>query len=164
MIIRTVAEHDIAAITNIYNHYIKHTTITFEEDEVSQEMMAERIHKLVALGLPWLVVEEQGIIKGYAYAGQWHARTAYRFTVEPTIYLANEATGHGIGRSLYLALLERLKPLGIKHIIGVIALPNPASVGLHESMGFRKVGEFENIGFKFNQSISVGYWQLTLNE
>lgn len=161
MIIRTVQSSDSDAIAAIYNHYVRHTTITFEEDNVSQTVMAERIDYLAKSGLPWLVAEVDGEIKGYAYAGHWHLRSAYRFTVEPTIYLAKESIGAGVGRVLYQALLDRLQDMGIKHVIGVIALPNVSSVGLHESMGFRKVGEFADIGYKFEQAISVGYWQLS---
>lgn len=113
-------------------------------------------------GFPWIVLEQDGEILGYAYAGPWHTRSAYRFTAESTIYLSPDAGGKGYGHKLYRELLARLKEQGIKNVMGVVALPNPPSVKLHQSLGFTKVGEFKNIGVKFERQISVSYWQLEL--
>ena len=160
MKIRATNPSDAGKIADIYNHYVRHTTITFEEEQVSSEQMALRIEKVTRSGLPWLVAEEDDEILGYAYAGQWHERSAYRYTVEPSVYLSPDAVGRGLGRLLYRQLLEDLRQKGIKNVMGVIALPNDQSVGLHESFGFEKVGEFSDVGFKFGKWISVGYWQL----
>ncbi|MCE0493131.1 GNAT family N-acetyltransferase [Vibrio salinus] len=162
MLIRKINDSDIDTIVKIYNHYIENTVFTFEEDPITSDIISKRVKKLEKADLPWLVVESEGEVKGYAYASPWHTRSAYRYTVEPTIYLSPDTHGKGLGRSLYTTLIELLKEQGIKNIISVITKPNPASVKLHESLGFRQVGEFSNIGFKFNRDISVGYWQLAL--
>lgn len=162
--IRKINNNDIEAITNIYNPYILSTTITFEENPVSVSEMQERINNVHKAGLPWLVFEKEGKIVGYAYASQWKARSAYRYTVEPSIYIAQDSIKQGIGIKLFSELLSVLKKQGIKNVVGSIALPNEPSVGLHERMGFKQVGEFLNIGLKFDRKISVGYWQLELND
>lgn len=163
MKIREVTATDIDAIVRIYNPYIENTTISFEEEPVTNEIMQQRVEQLSSIGLPWLVAEQDGEVLGYAYASQWKPRSAYRFTVEPTIYLAPQAKGKGVGRVLFTELFNRLKAQGIKNAISVIALPNPSSIGIHEAMGFKKVGEFANIGVKFGKQVSVGYWQLELS-
>lgn len=159
--IRDAKPADAAAIAAIYNHYIAKTVVTFEEVEVTAEEMRRR-RRLVAEKFPWLVVEEAGSVVGYAYASPWHARAAYRHSVETTVYLAPDATGRGLGRPLYEALLDRLPPLGVHAAIGGIALPNPASVALHERLGFAKAAHYREVGHKFGRWIDVGYWQLTL--
>ncbi len=162
MEIRDVKLADAAHITEIYNYYIESTAISFEEEPVSVEAMEQRISETLSCGLPWLVAEKQGKVVGYAYAGRWKPRSAYRFTIEPSIYVQFGRTGEGIGISLYSALLEVLKANNYQNAISVIALPNPSSIGLHERLGFKKVGEFANIGVKFGERHSVGYWQLDL--
>ncbi|WP_165312958.1 arsinothricin resistance N-acetyltransferase ArsN1 family B [Vibrio ziniensis] len=163
MVIRNVTSSDIPSIVQIYNHYIATTTISFEEIPVTIKEMEKRVEQVLSLGFPWIVLEQYGEVKGYAYANQWKARSAYRFTVEPSIYVDADAKGKGLGKALYGELLEILKRAGYKNAVGSIALPNQPSVALHERMGFKKVGEFNNIGFKFDHQISVGYWQLELN-
>ncbi|WP_038180283.1 GNAT family N-acetyltransferase [Vibrio rhizosphaerae] len=163
MNIRNAHLNDAAAITAIYNHFIRDTTITFEEQPLSVDQMGARLQKILDTGFPYLVLEVDHEVMGYAYASPWHGRSAYRFTAESTIYLASPATGKGFGRALYRKLIERLKQQGIKNVMGVIALPNRPSVRLHESLGFNQVGEFHDIGFKFNRHISVGYWQLEID-
>ncbi len=162
MNIRPVLKSDAARIVEIYNHYVQATTITFEEQPVSEAEMQARIENVLSADLPWLVIEEDGLVQGYAYAGPWSGRSAYRFTVEPSVYLAAEALSLGMGKRLYQHLLDTLQQLGIEQVLGVIALPNSASVGLHEAFGFKKVGEFSRIGYKFGRWLSVGYWQLSL--
>lgn len=163
MLIRSVSTKDVTSLTEIYNDYIEKTVITFEEESITAEEMAARIDKVSQAHLPWLVLEEEeGKVLGYAYAANWHGRSAYRFTAEPTIYLAEAAKGKGQGKILYSSLIEELRKKGFKQLIGLIALPNAASVGLHESLGFKKVGEFKDVGFKFDQWLSVGYWQRAL--
>ncbi|MDW6005334.1 GNAT family N-acetyltransferase [Vibrio mangrovi] len=164
MNIRDVCSDDAAAIAEIYNHYIDNTVITFEEEPVAADVIAQRIRKIQQAGLPWLVAEsEDGVVLGYAYASLWKERSAYRFTVESSVYLAKDTRGKGVGSTLYRSLLTWLQQRGIRHVMGVVALPNERSVGLHEKLGFMKVGEFKEIGFKFNRPVSVGYWQLELN-
>ena len=99
---------------------------------------------------------------GYAYASPWRERAAYRHAVETTIYLESRFAGQGMGKRLYVALLQELRKLGLHTAFGVIALPNPASVALHEKCGFRKVGHLAEPGWKFERWVDVGYWQLML--
>lgn len=153
---------DADAIAAIYNYYVLTTSISFEETEVSAIDMAGRIADVQAAGLPWLVAEIDGAVAGYAYATKWRVRHAYRFSVESSVYLAPDSAGKGIGAKLYGVLLERLRAGGYHLAIGGIALPNAASVALHEKMGFEKVAHFSEVGFKFGRWTDVGYWQLAL--
>lgn len=159
--IRHVQRKDAEAISSIYNHYIRNSVITFEEGPVSINEMQERID-LATDELPWLVFEEKGRIQGYAYASKWKGRCAYRFSVESTVYLSIESKGKGIGYQLYKALIDRLANLSYHSIIGGIALPNPASVALHEKLGFEKVAHFREVGWKMDRWVDVGYWELLI--
>ena len=161
-LIRPAMARDAEAIARIYNHYIAETIITFEEAPVSTEEMAARIAEVASIPLPWLVAEGNGAILGYAYAGKWKSRCAYRYTVESTVYLDSASTGRGAGTLLYEALIASLRESGIHVVIGGVALPNAASVALHEKLGFRKVAHFDEVGYKFERWIDVGYWQKTL--
>lgn len=160
--IRDANSADAAAITRIYNPYILDTIITFEEQAITPSDMAARIQEVTAEALPWLIAEQDGVVVGYAYASKWKGRCAYRFSVETTVYLAPDYFGRGIGTGLYQSLLQQLKKRQLHAAIGGIALPNVASIALHEKLGFRKVAHFPEVGFKFNQWIDVGYWQATL--
>ncbi|REG84374.1 GNAT family N-acetyltransferase [Marinomonas pollencensis] len=165
MEIRKIKFSDVEQITAIYNVYVDSTQVTFEEACITPDEMHERVEKVIKSDLPWLVLEsEEGDVLGYAYASPWHHRSAYRFTVETTVYLMPEVQGQGYGTILYEALLALLHQQEIKSVIGVIALPNEASIALHEALGFEKVGEFADVGFKFEQWVSVGYWQLLLEQ
>jgi len=154
---------DADAIAGIYNHYIHHTIITFEEAPVDGAEIANRIQSRLEKGLPWLVAEADGAILGYAYASPFKDRSAFRYTVEVSIYLAPTATGGGLGTRLYAELFRLLREEGKYHIaIGGISLPNEASVAIHEKFGMEKVAQFKEVGFKFGTWIDVGYWQVTL--
>jgi phosphinothricin acetyltransferase len=157
--IRTACRADCGAIARIYNHYIRETVVTFEEEEVSAADIAARLDDVSAMALPWLIIEEAGTVAGYAYAAGWKTRSAYRFSAESTIYLDPAHTGKGLGTRLYAVLLEQLRSTPIHVVIGGIALPNAASVALHEQLGFHKVAHFREVGFKFSRWIDVGYWQ-----
>jgi phosphinothricin acetyltransferase len=159
--IRDATADDAPAICAIYNPYVRSTAITFEETPVAPAAMAERIAE-IRRAHPWLVREIDGEIAGYAYAGAWRTRPAYRYAVETTIYLAPGHTGRGVGRALYEALLAELAGRGYRCAMGGIALPNPASVALHEKVGFVKVAHFREVGFKLDRWIDVGYWQRML--
>src|SRR4029077_13781789 len=162
--IRSVRAMDAAAICRIYNPYVLQTVISFEEEAVAPEEMARRIAKVAAAGLPWLVLEGEGDLLGYAYATPWKERSGYRYAVESTVYLAPSAAGKGHGSRLYGELLARLRTLPLRTVIGGVALPNEASVGLHEKLGFRKVAHFERVGWKCGRWVDVGYWQRSLTE
>ena len=160
--IRPATHDDADAIARIYNHYILNTVVTFEEQAVSGPDMAARIDRVFAASLPYLVVEHDRDVVGYAYAGRWHDRSAYRNSVETTIYLDSNRLGKGIGRALYQTLLDRLVEKGLHVAIGGIAIPNPGSIALHEKLGFRKVAHYAEVGFKFGKWVDVGYWQRML--
>ena len=157
-VIRSVAPGDAGAIVAIYNHYIAHTVATFEEEPVASVEMEGRIRGVTGR-FPWLVFEEGGEILGYSYAKAWHGRSAYRYAIESTVYLHPDATGRGVGGELYATLLAQLDGLGLHRAVGVIALPNPASVALHEALGFQKVAHLSELGWKFERWIDVGYWE-----
>ena len=157
--IRDVALEDAEAICRIYNPHVRGTIVTFEETDVGAEEMKTRI-RAVTTSLPWLVAERDGTFIAYAYAAKFHERIGYRFAVISTIYVDDAAARQGVGTVLYNALLERLRASPVRTVLAVIALPNPASVALHEKCGFMKVGQFDRVGFKFGRWIDVGYWQI----
>ncbi|MGE5294995.1 MAG: arsinothricin resistance N-acetyltransferase ArsN1 family B [Solirubrobacterales bacterium] len=160
--IEDVGLEDAERVCRIYNHYVERTTITFEEEPVSVEQMRTRMAEIGSCGLPWIVWREGPDVLGYAYAGRWKSRSAYRRSVESSVYVGKDHVGRGIGSSLYEELLSRLRQASVHVVVGGVALPNEASVRLHEQFGFRKVAHFQQIGFKLGRWIDVGYWQLLL--
>jgi L-amino acid N-acyltransferase YncA len=159
--VRSATTEDAARICEIYNHYVLHSTITFEERPVSLDEMKQRITEVLT-GLPWLVWVEDQVVEGFAYASKWKGRCAYRYSVESTAYLADGSTGRGIGTRLYEALVAALRQSKMHVVMGGIALPNDASIAMHEKLGFEKVAHFREVGCKFGKWIDVGYWQLFL--
>ncbi len=162
MNIRSAVEQDADAITGIYNHYVLNTIATFEDQAVSAAEMARRICQVLSLPLPWLVVEADRRVVGYAYATRWRTRHAYRFSAESTIYLMPGQESRGIGTQLYGALFSQLRDSGIHAVMAGISLPNPASIALHEKLGMSQAAHFEAVGFKFDRWVDVGYWQILL--
>jgi phosphinothricin acetyltransferase len=162
--LRFASSADAASICAIYNPYVATTAITFEEEAVTPQDMAQRIADVGAANLPWLVLEVDGKVAGYAYATKWRVRPAYRYSVESTVYLDRAFAGQGLGRLLYGALLDELRKREVRVVIGGIALPNESSVGLHEKLGFLKVAHFTEVGMKFGRWIDVGYWELHLGQ
>ena len=158
MQVRPVEPADAAAICDIYNHYIEHTTITFEEVLLTPGEMAARIEACTT-SYPWLVCVDECAVVGYAYAGRWKERAAYRHTAEATVYVKAGHARRGCGQALYAALLPAAFERGCHVLLGCIALPNESSVALHERFGFRKVAHFTEVGRKFGRWIDVGYWQ-----
>jgi L-amino acid N-acyltransferase YncA len=154
--IRAATQADAAAIAAIYNHYVRETIVTFEEAEISGEEMAARIAAVTA-NYPWLVGEADGKLIGYAYAGRYQERSAYRHSAISSIYLDHRQCGRGFGKPLYGALLDRLPGLGVHVVLGGIAIPNPASLALHQKLGFHKAGEFAEVGLKFGRWTDVVY-------
>lgn len=159
--LRPVHLDDAPAICAIYNHYVQHTPVTFEEVPLTAEQMRQRIEETTA-SYPWLVCEEDGQLLGYCYCHQWRARTAYRFSVEATIYLQQSSAGKGRGSLLLEALLNELRSRKLHSVIAGVLLPNPPSTALLEKFGFRQVAQFKEVGFKFDRWLDVGYWQLLL--
>ena len=151
---------DAAAIAGIYNHYIVNTPVTFEEAPVTAREIRRRLADVDAAGLPWLVAEAEGELAGYAYASPWKGRSAYRYSAEVTVYLRRDHEGRGFGTLLFGELLDALRARGLHSALGVIALPNPTSVALHEKFGMQQVARLEQVGYKFGRWIDVGYWEL----
>lgn len=162
ILVRPARAADADAIAAIYDHYIAGTIITFEEESVGGDTMATRIADVEAAGLPWLVAERDGLVAGYAYATLWRPRRSYRHSTEVTVYVSHDCGGLGVGTALYGRLLPLLRERGYHVALGGIALPNGASVALHEKFGFRKVAHLEQVGFKLGRWIDVGYWELLL--
>jgi L-amino acid N-acyltransferase YncA len=158
-VIRRATSADVPSIASIYNWYVAHTVVTFEETAVSNHEMTRRLADVLA-SHDWLVLVREGKVSGYAYASRFRERAAYRFATESTVYLAHGLSGQGLGTALYGALIARVFALGYRHMIGIIALPNDASVRLHERLGFAKVAQYVRVGRKLGRWIDVGSWQL----
>ena len=160
--IRVATPSDAQAVADIYGPIVRDTSISFELEPPNAEQMRERITSTLQ-SLPWLVSEDaQGAVTGYAYASRHRERAAYQWSVDTTIYLRADARGQGIGRQLYDELKRMLRELGYLQAFAGIALPNAASVALHEAVGFKPIGVYRNVGFKQGQWRDVGWWQCGL--
>jgi L-amino acid N-acyltransferase YncA len=159
--VRAATEADAPALANIYNHYVAQTVITFEEDPISAADMVQRMDETRSASLPWLIAQELDRVVGYACAAKWRERSAYRFSAEITAYLAPGERRRGIGSKLYAELFPLLQTRGIHAVMAGIALPNEASIALHEKFGMRKVAHFHEVGSKLGRWVDVGYWQRT---
>jgi phosphinothricin acetyltransferase len=162
VLIRIAARRDAAAIAAIYRPYVEDSRISFEEVAPDANQMERRIAGDPPGMHPWFVADDDGRVIGYAASSPFRTRPAYRWTVETGIYLAPEACGRGIGRALLSTLINTLERQGYVAAIGAIALPNPASIALHEKLGFTCSGVYRNVGFKFGEWIDVGLWQKEL--
>ena len=160
--IRSFKTGDARDIAEIYNYFIKNTAVTFEEAEITEREIKTRVHEVTHSHLPWLVYEKAGTVVGYAYAAQWKSRSAYRQSVEITIYLSPANQACGIGSELYQALFLQLEKRPLHAVLGCITLPNAASIALHEKFGMKKVAHFAEVGYKFGKRLDVGYWQRLL--
>ncbi len=160
-LIRPITKGDAESLCSIYNYYIENSNISFEEETVSVDEMQQRIIEYTSQ-YPWLVFEIEGEVVAYAYVTLWKSRSAYRFTLESTIYVAHDLKGKGVGTELYQQLFQIIKETGVHSLMAVIALPNSASIGLHEKLDFKKVAHFAEVGFKNNEWVDVGYWQKLL--
>jgi L-amino acid N-acyltransferase YncA len=164
--IRGVEAADAAAIAAIYAPHVLTGTVSFEIDPPDGRAMRTRMGASEGL-YPWLVAtngETGGGVIGYAYATRFRERPAYRYVCETSIYMADVAQGQGAGRLLYEALIDTLRAQGFVHALGAIALPNDASIRLHEAVGFRRAGVYREVGFKHGQWVDVGIWQCELND
>ncbi len=164
VLIRLAGEHDAAVFAAIYRPYVEESRISFEEVAPDAAEMARRIVGDAPGFHPWFAAEEDGRLLGFASSSPFRTRRAYRWTVETGIYLAPEACGRGIGRALLATLLEQLERQGYVAAIGAIALPNDASVALHEKLGFVQTGTYRGVGFKRGEWLDVGLWQKELAE
>jgi L-amino acid N-acyltransferase YncA len=147
--VRPAVPGDLAAITRIYAQAVEHGTATFEIEPPKESEMARRQHALLAHGCPFLVVERAGVVAGYAYAGPYHARPAYHWSVEDSIYVAPEFHREGLGRRLMARLIADAETRGFRQMIAVIGdSANAASIALHAAVGFRLIGTLQSVGFK----------------
>ncbi|MDR0402054.1 MAG: GNAT family N-acetyltransferase [Treponema sp.] len=159
--IRPVKDSDAKNIAGIYNHYVRETVATFEERPVSIGEMTGRV-AAVSAKYPWLVLEENGEVSGYACLNSWKERYAYRYAAELSIYLKTGLEGKGRGTELMKALLEAARKTELHALVSGITLPNERSVALHEKFGFVKIAQFNEIGFKLGRRLDVGYWELII--
>jgi L-amino acid N-acyltransferase YncA len=146
--IRSASVDDAAACAAIYAPYVTGTAISFETEPPGAAEMAERIAAALDTHA-WVVLEDDGKVRGYAYGGPYKARAAYRWSCEVSVYVDHRRQGAGAGRQLYTALFERLVERGFRMAVAGMTLPNDASAGLHRSLGFEPVGTYRDIGFKF---------------
>ena len=156
--IRLANDGDASAIAAIYAPYCESSVISFEDTAPSVEEMARRVASIGATK-PWIVLEDNGAVAGYAYAAAHHERAAYRWSVSTAIYIDRARHRRGAGRALYTTLFALLRALGYRQATAGITLPNPASVGLHSAFGFAPVGVYRRIGFKRGSWHDVGWYQ-----
>jgi L-amino acid N-acyltransferase YncA len=159
--IRLVAPQDASAIAGIYRPIVESTPISFETEAPDEAEMRGRIEQTLRT-YPWLVCEQDGCIAGYAYASRHHDRAAYQWSVDSSVYVQAGRRHSGVGRGLYTSLFRLLAAQGYFNVYAGITLPNPASVGLHESVGFERVGVYRSVGYKTGAWHDVGWWQLSL--
>jgi L-amino acid N-acyltransferase YncA len=163
MTVRPAIEGDIEAVTAIYAHYVLNGTSTFEFEPPTPAEMADRFEAIISLNLPYLVIETEGAVAGYAYAGPFRPRPAYRFTVEDSIYLSPEWRGRGLGQMLLEDLISRCEQCGSRQMVAIIGdTGNTASVRLHAKLGFREVGTLDAVGLKFGRWIDTVLMQRPL--
>jgi phosphinothricin acetyltransferase len=165
MNIRPATLADIPAITRIYAHAVTHGTASFELEPPTEAEMKRRMETLLAGKFPYLAADLDGALAGYAYAGPYRARPAYRFTVENSVYVAPEIHRRGVGKALLDALIKASAARGFRLMIAVIGdSKQVASIGVHEAAGFEHVGAFKNVGYKFDRWLDTVLMQLPLGE
>ena len=164
MTVRPSREDDLPAVHAIYAHHVLTGLASFEEAPPDLPEPARRRAEVLARGLPWLVAEAEGAVAGYAYAGPYRARPAYRFTVENSVYVAPAMAGRGLGRALLTQLLALCEAAGCRQVVAIIGdSANAASVGLHRSCGFRDVGILRAVGFKHGRWVDTVLMQRALS-
>ena len=164
--LRDARADDADAIAALYAHYVRTSIATFEETPPDSATIAGRVAAVQSAGLPWLVAKDlQGALLGYAYASAYRARSAYRYTLENSVYVAPQTVRGGIGATLMRELIERCTRLGFRQMLAVIGdSANSASIALHASLGFETVGTHRAIGFKHGRWVDVVHMQLALGE
>jgi L-amino acid N-acyltransferase YncA len=164
MIIRPAIPADAAACQVIYGHNAVHGTGTFEEAAPSLDEMQRRMATVTGYGLPYLVAQAGGQVLGFAYAGPFRLRAAYRYTVEDSVYIATDAQGRGVGKALLTAVIAACEVLGLHQMLAVIGdSANAGSIGLHRSCGFEMIGTSPGLGYKHSRFVDVVFMQRALN-
>jgi len=166
LVIRPAASADIPAITRIYAHAVAHGTASFELEPPDEAEMSRRMQTLNDGGFPYIVAEADGALAGYAYAGAYRPRRAYRFSVEDSIYVDPSAQRQGVGRALLQRLIEEASARGFRQMIAVIgdSAHQAPSIGLHHALGFRTIGTLDGVGFKFDRWLDTVLMQRPLQE
>lgn len=159
---RPFAWGDVPAIAGIYRHYVEETVITFETEVPSEAVMADRFGKMLDLGHPVIVATEGSHVVGYAYASFYRPRAAYRFTCEDSIYLDKDLVGQGVGGRLLDELMAQSRAAGFRQMIAVITAERANSIRVHERAGFRHVGRYDAVGFKFDRWLDIVHLQKAL--
>lgn len=160
--IRLAGAADAAQINAIYAPVVRDTVISFELEPPGVDVIAARVRATLDAGFPWLVAEGAGRILGYAYASRHSERAAYDWSTDVSVYVHEEARGRGVGRALYTSLFAVLTLQGYHNAYAGATLPNPASVALHEAVGFREIGIYRSVGYKFGAWHDVIWWGRTL--
>ena len=164
MKLRGATPEDAAAVQAIYAHHVLHGLGTFEEVPPSVEEIGQRMAAVLGRGLPWLVAEDGGRILGYAYAGPFRPRAAYRYTVEDSVYVAPDCMGQGVGKALLNAVIADCERLGLRQMVAVIGdSGNAGSIGVHRACGFEFKTAVEAVGWKFGRWVDVVWMQRLLN-
>ena len=164
MIIRAATAEDADALAAIYGHHVLHGFGTFEEEPPSPAEMETRRAAIAGRGLPYLVAEEAGAVLGFAYAGPFRPRQAYRYTVEDSVYIAPDAVGRGVGRAVLSAVIDACAAQGVRQVVAVIGdSGNAASIGLHRTLGFTDAGVGRSFGFKHGRWVDIVWMQKSLN-
>jgi len=163
IVVRSVRVEDAAAIAAIYAHHVLNGTASFDTVPRTEAETAERIAWITGQGWPFIVAESQGMVMGYAYATQFRDRAAYASTCENSIYVRPDWIGRGIGRLLLFELATRAAACGFRQMIAVIGGAEPASVALHERLGFEHAGRMKSVGRKFDRWLDTVYMQLPLS-
>lgn len=165
MLIRNATDSDIPEIQAIYAHHVLNGTGTFEEVPPPVEEMRERVRQVVDSGWPWLVAADATGVLGFAYYTQFRDRSAYGFTAEDSIYVREDVRGQGVGKALVARLLEAATAAGFRQMLAVIGdSDNVASIGVHASLGFHRVGTMRSVGFKFGRWLDVVTMQRALGQ
>jgi phosphinothricin acetyltransferase len=161
--VRPAIADDLPAIHSIYAHHVLHGFATFEEEPPSIEELARRFRDVTGRGLPYLVAEAGGVVAGFGYCAPYRLRSAYRYTLEDSIYVRHDMTGRGVGRALLEELIRRCERLGYRQIIAVIGdSANAGSIGVHAACGFLRVGVLRSAGFKFGRWVDSVFMQRPL--
>lgn len=160
--IRSLHINDAQALLHIYNYYVLNTTVTFDIEALSLKTFLDKL-KHIYNDYPFIVYEEDNEILGYAYGSRFRPKPAYNYVVESTVYVKHTAHGKQIGTKLYTELLNQLKETNLHTVLGVLTIPNAASIKLHEKFGFKNVAHLKEVGFKFGEWQHIGIWQLKLD-
>jgi L-amino acid N-acyltransferase YncA len=164
MLIRPATEADAQALAAIYGHHVLHGFGTFEEVPPTAQEMDARRRAVLERGLPYLVAESEGRVLGFAYAGPFRPRAAYRYTVEDSVYVAPEAQGRGLGRAVLSAVIGACEAFGVRQVVAVIGdSANAGSIGLHTALGFSHAGVGKGFGFKHGRWVDIVWMQKALN-